>query len=258
VSRCPICETEYIEEQGQLERCPTCQWNLTRYPIAIIISKILLNRELEKIEWAKSTWRRSKSQSLSKSDRDTYPDPVSDIYQQLKSSNNDKDRLESILEQGKRDLESLRSKFEQQQKDLYSSNDQVKQLENQLAKAQRRIEEITQLERMGRVALSEWLSSSLLDGFIAEIKSIIDTGKALTHINQLKQKWDDQTVHLIILKFVIEFLEKKQEEPRENLLLLLDKYQTVVVVDAILAIRAELKFHRIIQRDGTGDYFDGW
>lgn len=114
---------------------------------------------------------------------------------------------------------------------------------------------------MAQVALSQWIQSELFDQFIAEIATVTDPDEALDQIKQLQKKrlnqeWQNLPVHFLILQLVMDLLAKKPVS-KDNLQAVLEDYHAILLVDAILTVRAELKYNRIIQRDGAGDYCHG-
>ncbi len=59
---CPICQTEYIEEQGHI--CVTCGFDLTPYPISLNgIPEVYLDRERGKLLWGRKLWSQLQEKS---------------------------------------------------------------------------------------------------------------------------------------------------------------------------------------------------
>ncbi len=55
MSKCPVCQTDYIE--GQVECCPSCGWDLTPYPPTIgHIPGAFLEKERGRLTWIRSLW----------------------------------------------------------------------------------------------------------------------------------------------------------------------------------------------------------
>ncbi|WP_341736691.1 GUN4 domain-containing protein, partial [Microcoleus sp. CAWBG640] len=54
MSKCPVCDTEYVEETAVF--CSTCGWDLTPYPLRYKPTKIYLKKEAIRLEWAKKMW----------------------------------------------------------------------------------------------------------------------------------------------------------------------------------------------------------
>lgn len=53
--QCPICSTEYIEQDTT--SCPTCNWDLTPYPLTFQLPEEFIQKEQSKLAWAKETWQ---------------------------------------------------------------------------------------------------------------------------------------------------------------------------------------------------------
>jgi hypothetical protein len=53
--QCPICSTEYIEEQTT--PCSSCGWDLTSYPLTFKIPEEFVQKEQARISWAKEIWQ---------------------------------------------------------------------------------------------------------------------------------------------------------------------------------------------------------
>ena len=267
--RCPICNTEDIEKST--DHCPTCEWNLAPHPLAIRISSAFLDREQERLEWAKNIWTQLKVQSSSNLNSDTYHEQLSEI-RQLDHSNDKQFQLPTTLEQPKQNTEHFLLASKQREEDLNkylvdeSVAEQFKQeevkLQFRLHEAKKQIEYLTHLEGIAKVVLSQWLWTDLLNQFIFELEGINDCEEALSRIKQLQQRryeqeWKSFPVHCLLLQFVIDFLEEKQEYQEENLRPKLESYHTVIVVDAVLAVQAELRFHSVIKCDAERNYLYG-
>ncbi len=153
----------------------------------------------------------------------------------------------------------LETNLQKQQIQNVQNDRQQQELQAKLHEAKEQVKHLAQLERMAQTALSQWLQSDLFDRFVAEVESITDRGEALDRIKRLQQKrlnqeWHDRPVYRHLLQLVIDFLEQKGQQ-KENLQQELENSHAIIVVDAVLAIRAELRYDGIIQRDGAGDYF---
>jgi hypothetical protein len=55
MAKCPVCETEYIEEQVQF--CSICAWDLNPYPLTFQLPEAFLGKEKTKLAWAKQMWK---------------------------------------------------------------------------------------------------------------------------------------------------------------------------------------------------------
>lgn len=55
MSQCPICSTEYIEEETTY--CLTCGWDLTPYPLTFQLPEVFIQKEQAKLAWAKEIWQ---------------------------------------------------------------------------------------------------------------------------------------------------------------------------------------------------------
>jgi hypothetical protein len=102
--------------------------------------------------------------------------------------------------------------------------------------------------RMARRALGKWLQSELFDRFIAEIEDITDRAGVLDRIEYIQQKrlnqaWQNLPVHSYILQLVTDFLKQEngaEKISKEKLEAVLHEYDAVILVDAILAVLAEI------------------
>lgn len=102
--------------------------------------------------------------------------------------------------------------------------------------------------RMARRALGKWLHSELFDRFIAEIENITDRAGVLDRIEYIQQKrlnqaWQNLPVHFYILQLIADFLAREngaEKISKEKLEAVLDEYDAVILVDAILAVLAEI------------------
>ncbi len=161
-------------------------------------------------------------------------------------------------------LETANEKLENRlQKQQISHSQQQQNLQTQLKTAHEQIEHLTRQQRTAKVALSQWLQLELLEQFVNEIESIVNRQEALENIQRLQQKrlneeWQNFPVHRHILQLIVNSLEQNHQQFRENLEPELETFEVIEIADAILAIRAEFKFHRIIQRDSAGDYIHGF
>jgi chromosome segregation ATPase len=131
------------------------------------------------------------------------------------------------------------------------TNQQI--LQAKLDTANKQMKEFIQRDRIAQAGLFQWLQSDLLDRFISEITNITDQAEALNNINYLRQKrlnqeWKNLPVHSHILQIVIDLLAKKkasQEILKDKLQAALEEYHAVILVDAILAVLAELKIMQL-------------
>ncbi|MDE5081421.1 MAG: GUN4 domain-containing protein, partial [Trichodesmium sp. St18_bin1] len=61
MEQCPICDTEFTK--GEVDYCATCGWDLTPYPISFELPESFVQKERDKIYWAKNLWQKMESQS---------------------------------------------------------------------------------------------------------------------------------------------------------------------------------------------------
>ena len=102
--KCPICETEYVEEQ--VDTCPTCGWVLRLYPGGeeILESFSAESAALKQVEaWGKQMWEASQSQlsELSElhSELDRYLSAdTGQLQSQLQESDWEREQLQTQLE----------------------------------------------------------------------------------------------------------------------------------------------------------------
>ncbi|WP_375466971.1 hypothetical protein [uncultured Nostoc sp.] len=89
--KCPVCHTECIEEQEV--HCFTCGWNLTRYPLTFPgqLPKEFLEKEREKLVWAKQIWEQSQ--------------------QQIQELQNENSQLQSQLSQAQSQIEKYKKRL---------------------------------------------------------------------------------------------------------------------------------------------------
>ena len=186
------------------------------------------------------------------------------LQRRLQQVNTEKEQAQQLgtkVDKLQRRLQVIETDNEQLETNLQNQQIQNNNLQKQLEDAKKQLKELTQRERMAQVALSQWIQSELFDQFIAEIATVTDPDEALDQIKQLQKKrlnkeWQNLPVHFLILQLVVDLLAKKPVS-KDNLQAVLEDYHAILLVDAILTVRAELKYNRIIQRDGAGDYFHG-
>lgn len=151
---------------------------------------------------------------------------VSDLQSRLQIMENTNKQLEDLLrkQQIQNDLQQALPS------DQHTDAKQVKEL------------------RMARRALGKWLQSELFDRFIAEIENITDRSGVLDRIEYMQQKrlnqaWQSLPVHSYILQLVTEFLKQEdgaEKISKEKLEAVLEKYDAAILVDAVLAVLAEM------------------
>ncbi len=54
MSKCPVCDTEYVEKSAVL--CSTCGWDLIVYPSSSKPTKTYLKKEEVRLDWARKMW----------------------------------------------------------------------------------------------------------------------------------------------------------------------------------------------------------
>lgn len=151
---------------------------------------------------------------------------VSDLQSRLQIMENTNKQLEDLLrkQQIQNDLQQALPS------DQHTDAKQVKEL------------------RMARRALGKWLQSELFDRFITEIENITDRSGVLDRIEYIQQKrlnqaWQNLPVHSYILQLVTDFLAQEngaEKISKAKLEAVLDKDDAVILVDAILAVLAEI------------------
>lgn len=116
---CPVCQTEYVEPQ--VERCSTCFWDLTPYPMTFAgqIPQAFLEKERAKIAWAKEQWARSQPQ-LSQ-------------LQSNQEANEEKAHLQAQLEQSKQALLQFQSQLDEIQAQLKLASEERSLLRSEVA-----------------------------------------------------------------------------------------------------------------------------
>jgi len=119
-------------------------------------------------------------------------------------------------------------------------------------------------DRIAKTALS-WLFNNLVERFAEELASISNRGQAIAKIQEiyskrLQQEWIDQPHRLEFLKTVPTLLGFSYEQQLDKLMESLQRLgedDPIVGADALLSVRAELKYQRIVERDADGDRFHG-
>ncbi len=160
-------------------------------------------------------------------------------------------QLETEVGRLKKRLQVVETANEQLETNLRRQQIENSQQHQALDNAKEQVRHLAQIEQKAQAALSYWLWSELFDRLITEIKAVTDRTEALNRIKSLQKKrlnqeWQNLPVHSHILQLVIELLERTQVS-REKSQVELEKYHTVILTDAILAVRAELKYNLIIQ-----------
>lgn len=232
VITCPVCDTEYNEKRIN---CEICQWNLTPFSLAIRISPLLLEREKEKIEWAKKCW--VDRQFISKNKTNYNQDHDGDYL---------KNKL--VLVDLENQIEDFQSQFDKQRMELEIKQQEVNALKEQLLYSNAQLNTLVKLERMAKAALSQWIEAELLNSFILDVKSITDHISAIKKVKLVQQEYnrDDFSVHRILIQYILDFLSKQHEKIPDDLLSKLDPYNTILVADAIIEIQSELKIRGVL------------
>lgn len=241
--QCPICNTEYQEEEEL--SCSSCGWDLTLLPMTFSeIPVDYLSKLKQNLNWAKKIWQNSQSQaSLTEQELEN----INKEKQQLIQINTELNELHINDEQK---ISSLTLESESHEKEIQNYQEQIKNYEVKIKDEQVKL-------NIAKNALSIWLDSDLLGGFVSKLISVRFKEKALSEIKKLqpklKEQWNRYPARLEILQFTIEFLKDNlNQQQEEKLQLIVDKYDAVVLVDGILAVEAELKYRNIIQFDSGG------
>jgi len=159
-------------------------------------------------------------------------------------------KLQGRLQVAQSGNEQLEANLQKQQ----IQNDRQRQaLQAQLQEAHEQVKHLTQRERMAQAALSQWIQSDLWDGFIDEVESITDRREAVAGIQRLQQKrlnqeWHDRPVRCHLLQLAIDLLKQEPGQEKEKLAKHkgeLEEYDSIVVADAVIAVRAELRYNRL-------------
>lgn len=241
--QCPICNTEY-QEEPELS-CSACGWDLTLLPMTFSeIPVDYLSKLKKNLSWAKKIWEKSQSQA---SLTEQQLENINQEKKQLIQCNTELNELHINDEQK---ISSLKLENESHEKEIQNYQEQIKNYQVKINDEQVKL-------NIAKNTLSIWLDSDLLESFVSKLLSIRAKDKALSEIKELQLKlneqWNRYPVRLEILRFTIEFLEDNLNQPHEeNLQLIVDKYDSIVLVDGILAVEAELKYRHIIQFDSGG------
>ena len=190
------------------------------------------------------------------------------LQRRLAQVSSDRDAAKSQLEQiereglpqAKQEAEKLRQKIRQVEDQLYEVERAKKVLKDQLNQADRTKKLLQERDRTAKTALS-WLFNNLAERFAEELASISNRGEAIAkiqnlHSKRLNQDWADQPHRLEFIKTLPNLLgfsyEKQLDKIKESLRQLGDD-DPIIGADALLSVRAELKYQGIVKRDADGD-----
>ncbi len=276
---CPICHINNDSEKTNF--CITCGWDLTPYSLTFGgIPDAYLAKELTKIQWAKQNWLKLQQlEILNAQEKDQYIQQIQiqktqiriqseslelersdrqdqiDLWQkQLAQVNSDRNEAISKLEQIEREG------LPQAKQEAQQLRQKIQQVEEQLYKAERVKKILQERDRTAKTALS-WLFNNLAERFAEELASISNRGDAIAkiqalHSKRLKCDWADQPHRLEFMKTLPTLLgfsyEKQLDKIKESLRQLGDN-DPIIGADALLSVRAELKYQGIVKRDADGD-----
>ncbi|MEG3845351.1 hypothetical protein QT971_05335 [Microcoleus sp. herbarium19] len=187
MSKCPVCDTEYIE--GQVDTCSMCNWylkNESSKPPPWAKQLHLVTESLKQAEaWARDNWKHKQSQlsNDSKSYLQTTDEPSSTKAQEEEAQNHSK-------------LQQLIQKCEQLQVDLQNSHKKCENLESQL-------EDVTQEQDQLQSKFNE--SNSKHE---EEIKNLLDKQQEI----ELKLKEQNSHNHIQMEELRSELQQKYQED----------------------------------------------
>ncbi len=278
---CPICDTN--QDSEEINSCKTCGWDLTPYPLSFGgIPEAYLAKERTKIEWAKQNWLKLQQlETLKAQEQAHYTQQIQEQKTQLQIQSESlererSDRQEQIdllqrrLAQVSSDLDSAKSRLEQIEREglpqakqeAQQLRQKIQQVEVELYKAERVKKLLQERDRTAKTALS-WLFNNLAERFAEELASISNRGEAIAkiqdlHSKRLNQDWADQPHRLEFIKTLPTLLgfsyEKQLDKIKESLRQLGDN-DPIIGADALLSVRAELKYQGIVKRDADGDRF---
>jgi hypothetical protein len=212
--QCPVCETEYTE--GQMDSCSVCAWSLKPHTLAMKVSPTFLERENDKLVWAKRIWHQVKNQQDSILGLDRYQAQLSALQKQLEISQAEEHRLKSSLDNPKSLLQIARKSLSQW----------INELSTQLA--------------------AEVLGIPTQENIMHELNLLI------RFFSGTGSRTDNQEL-LQIIKVVLESDSRKSVEEIAEQLRGGRASDPITRVDALLDIYQELRLKGIIKRDRYGD-----
>jgi chromosome segregation ATPase len=219
----------------------------------------LLQRRLAQVssdrDDTKSTLEQLQIQAESlERERDDRQEQIDLLQRRLAQVSSDRDEAKSRLEQ----IES--EGLPQAKQEAQQLRQKIQQIEEQLYKAERVKKLLQERDRTAKTALS-WLFNNLAERFAEELASINNRGEAIAkiqdlHSKRLSQDWADQPHRLEFIKTLPTLLgfsyEKQLDKIKESLQQLGDN-DPIIGADALLSVRAELKYQGIVKRDADGD-----
>ena len=219
----------------------------------------LLQRRLAQVssdrDDAKSTLEQIQIQAESlEQERDDRQEQIDLLQRRLAQVSSDRDDTKSKLKQIEREG------LPQAKQEAQQLRQKIQQVEEQLYKAERVKKLLQERDRTAKTALS-WLFSNLAERFAEELASIKNRGEAITkiqdlHSKRLNQDWADQSHRLEFMKTLptlLGFSYEKQLDKIKESLRQLGEDDPIIGSDALLSVRAELKYQGIIKRDADGD-----
>ena len=120
MSICPICQTEYIENQDRV--CVTCGFDLTPYPLSLnSLPEVYLEKERTKLVWGRELWQQLlRKSNLSQAEYDNLLQTQKDLQSRFDKINVEKQNLldqnanlQAELEQRLVDYDRARDNLEQ-------------------------------------------------------------------------------------------------------------------------------------------------
>jgi uncharacterized Zn finger protein (UPF0148 family) len=132
-SQCPICQTKYIEGEGEVNHCSVCNWDLTPCPEALV------EKHNAQLAWAKEIWRNFHAQ-------ENQLQVSQSLVEEVKQ---EKARFEGAVLHRLEKLEQMRDSYEavisdhELEQQLSKMKEQLKEAEQDRQKLRHQIEQLS-------------------------------------------------------------------------------------------------------------------
>ncbi len=110
--KCPICETEYVEDQTKI--CVTCGFDLTPYPLSLNrIPEVYLVKERSKLLWAQQLWQQLQTKSnLSQAEYQTLMQAQIDLQHRFEWIDGENSHFKSLIAELERKIQQQQTEKE--------------------------------------------------------------------------------------------------------------------------------------------------